>query len=409
MIKRFILLLFILLIPFIGMTQETGLMINQYVDYGSRGADDNFFEYNAQMVPRFLLYFGDNNTQSNFLGTFFVSAGMTLGYSEELVSVPELLRTELALQWGTLGLSVGRFTYSTPLPFLAQGLFDGLRISHSSGLGHFSFNAFYSGFLYKKNIVIEMTENDRAINNTSLDNNDLSKTYFAPPRVMASLDWEHLAIADLLRMNIALTGQFDLTRSDESYHSQYLTFKMGIPVNSFFFELGTIFSLSQTGNNNDLNLAFAGDLGLNFTLPTAYNSRISLNTRYASGQIGNLFDSFNPITTRSTGDVFQARMSSLTVLELAYIARITEQLGINISAKYFMQNDLYTINSYPLAGEQNNGHFLGSEFFVSLSYSAFSDLYFNLGGGIFLPQHGNNWPSSYTIRLIKLAVIFTAY
>ena len=407
--KKYILFLLILLIPFAAMAQEFGLVINQYADVGNREADDIYFEYNAQIVPRILFLFGDTNPQNNFLGSFFVSAGMTLGYSEGFSYMPELLRTELAMQWGALGLSVGRFGYSTPLPFLAQGLFDGIKLSHSSGLGNFSFGAWYTGFLYKKNIFIEMTENDMAINSTPFTYSDFLNTYFAPQRVIASLDWEHLAIADLLRLNIALTGQMDLSGSEDRYHSQYVTIKTGVPINSFFFELGAILSASQTGSSNDFNLAFAGELGIYWTLPTSYNSRLSLNARYASGQIGGLIDSFNPITTNSHGNIFQARMSSLTVLDLAYLALIIEQLGINISVKYFMRNDLLTANSFPLADQESNGYFLGPEYFASLSFSAFSDLYFNLGGGMFLPQLGNVWPSARPIWLAKLAVIFTMY
>ena len=407
--KKYILILIILLIPFAVMAQEFGLVLNQYADLGSREANDVYFEYNAQLVPRFLLLFDDTNPESNFLGSFFISAGMTLGYSEKFVYVPELLRTELAMQWGGLGLSAGRFVYTTPLAFLADGLYDGVKVSYSSGLGHFSFNAFYTGFLYKKNAYIEMTDNDRTINSNAFAYSDFLNTYFAPPRVMASFDWEHLAIADILRMNAALTAQFDLTNSVTRYHSQYLTFKMGLPYNSFFFELGLILSLSQTGSNNDMNTALAGEFGVYWALPTSYNSRLSLNAQYASGKTGSLFESFIPINTKNPGDIFQARMTALTVFDLAYRARYTDQLGVHISAKYFMQNDLFTINNFSIAGEQNNGHFLGPELFAALSFSPLSDLYFNFGGGLFLPALGNNWTSSDPIWLIKLAVIFTVY
>ena len=407
--KKIFLILLIILLPCFVMAAEFGLVLNQYVDVGSSESENMFVEYNALLVPRLLFLF-DDSSGGNFLGSLFISAGLNARYfADELVYVPELLRTELYLQWGSLGVSAGRFGYSTPLPFLIDGLFDGVRFSYNSGLGNLSFGAWFTSLLYKKNIGIGMTETDRAINDVPLDYGNLTGTYFAPQRFLASFDWENLAVADILRLNAALTAQMDLSRAVDSYNSQYLSLKIGLPAGSIFFELGAILSTGQTGSTNDFDMAFAGNVGIYWTLPTRFNSRIALNALYTSGQTNGLIGAFVPVTTSYAGDIFLARLTALTVLDLDYLARFNENFGINLNAKYFIRNDLVTDSSYNIAAPDDNGQLLGAEFYAGFSVTPVSDLNLNVGGGMFVPQLGNNWSTAIPLWLVKFALIFTFY
>ena len=420
--KKYIVLLSLILTISITMipaayAQEFGLVVNQYVQAGGNdgGNADTSFEYNALIVPRFLFLLGDG------AGSIFASAGMTLGVSDssddDVTFVPELMRTELAMQWGAVGLSLGRIGYSTPLAFLAEGLFDGVQVSHSSSLGRFRAGAWYTGLLYKKSANIQMTENDRAIYYTPFDFDNFADTYFAPPRLLASLDWEHLAVADILRLNAAVTMQADLSddlsSNGEKYNSQYFTIKAGMPYNSFFFELGGILSTFQIEGEGSFKPAFAGDIGVYWTLPASLNSRLSFNARFASGQSsdasGDGAGGFIPVTAKYAGNILEAGMSALTVLDLNYTARFTDKIGASISTKYFIQNGSTPLNTYPFSGAVGGGDSLGAELFARLIWSPVSDLQLNLSGGAFIPALGNYAPDAKPVWLVKLTAVFVAY
>jgi hypothetical protein len=53
-----------------------------------------------------------------------------------------------------------------------------------------------------------------------------------------------------------------------------------------------------------------------------------------------------------------------------------------------VRNDLIT---YENPGLKEDGYFIGAEFFAQLVWSPFSDLQFNLGGGVFVPSMGDAW------------------
>ena len=389
---------------------EFGLVVNQSADAGNSESKDSLFEYNALIVPRVFLLLGDG-AEGSPMGSVFASAGMTLGYADNFTYIPELLRTELALQLRGLEMQLGRFGYSAPVSFLAEGLLDGIQLSHGSSLGRFKAGAWYTGFLYKKNINLTMTEYDRSVNEHPVDYNHFANTYFAPPKALASLEWEHFAIADILRVNIAASALFDLaeglTEGQKRYNSQYLSIRGGLPVNNFFFELGGIFSIDLT-ESSTLTPALAGSLGVYWTVPGSFGSRLSFNMRYAGGH-SNELSAFIPITTIHAGDIVEAKMSALTVLDLNYLARFTEKFGTSISARYFIRNDTVTFNTFPIMEEGEGGKMLGAEAFARLTFSPLSDLQFSLGGGAFLPSLGNNWKDEKPVWLLTASVILAVF
>ena len=370
--RIFIILIIFLLIPSFVFAQEFGLVLNQNAEAGKINNSDFNFEYNAQIVPRMIFLLGDN-------ADFFVSAGLLLGYSdaEDFTFVPELLRTEFSFFTNGGEIKIGRFGYSAPLPFLINGLFDGVQVMHRSTAGRFKIGGFYTGFLYKNNALISMTEYDRSVNEHPFEYSDFTGTYFAPPRIIASIDWEHFSIADTLQLNISAIAQFDLTKAEQKYDSQYLTIKAGLPAGSFVFEIGGIISAKS----------YAGEIGVYYTMPTPFNSRLSINARHAS-------EKFIPISTIYMGEIYKEKLAALTVFELNYLARFTEKLGANISAKYFINED-----------EKSKG----TEIFGKFTWSPVSDLQFNLGGGAFIPLFVNDEQSTKPVWLVKLAAVFVLY
>ena len=327
---------------------------------------------------------------------------MTISFAnDEFDYIPKLLRTEFTGNFGALGIKAGRFGYSAPLNFIAEGLFDGIQFTHSSPAGRFSLGAWYTGFLYKDDANIGMTEEDRSLNNVNLDFENFFETYFAPRRLFASIDWEHPSVADILRLRFSISGQTDLTDNKQQFHSQYITLKAGIPANKLFFEAGGCFGMAQAGvpaedgmaDTFDFNQSFAGELGISWILPTKFNSRLSFTGRCASGKGGGM-SAFVPLTTKHYRQVFQADMTALTVLTLDYSARLAETLGVTFTASYFIRNDTETFNTFSIESDDNAGNFLGPEIFARFVWSPFSDLQINLGGGAFIPAFDRRFFSS---------------
>jgi hypothetical protein len=346
-------------------------------------------------------------------GELYLSAGINLGVREDDVTItPELLRTDFYYGFGPFGLRVGRMQYTDPLGFIATGLFDGVRLTHRSTLGSFGIGVWYTGLLYKKNANIAMTGEEQDAYNVPVDYSDFTKTYFAPGHLLASLDWEHPSIADMLRLDAAIIAQVDMSKYDDKYHSQYVSLKASLPVKSFVFDLGGSLELAESipeEGDEDFNVAYALDLGVSWTLPTPFNSRLALTGRYFSGQTDGTMGAFVPVSNKFYGNILQARLPATSVIALDYTARINQAIGASLNVAYFMRTDRGTYMAWPVNIENNSGYLLGLELFGQFVWSPFSDLQLRLGGGAFLPSLGDAGPNEESRWRLELNVILALY
>jgi hypothetical protein len=397
----FLLTLILILLPVFTGAEDFGLLLNQSAGLGNTSGG-NSFNYSASALPRFSFLVGDT-------GSLFLSAGLTFEYAgEEANFVPELMRTEFSMLFGAAGIRAGRITYSTPMPFTAAGLFDGFHVTHTSGMGKFGLGVWYTGLLCKKSLSITMTEDETAVQNMPIDYENFADTYFASKRLIVSAEWEHPSLLEMFSLKTAVTAQFDLNDHDTKYNSQYLTLKMSMPVDRFMFELGGIFAMCQSEPKIDAaGIALAGELGITYTLPTSFNSRLSFNMTYASGKTEGVLDAFVPITVKKYGSVLQSKITGLTVLSLDYSARVTEPLGISFSASYFIRNDLMMYDVFPIQDSGDDGYLLGGEFSGQFVWSPFSDLQVIFGGGVFIPAMGDIWSDVSPVLKANLLVILS--
>jgi len=389
----------ILILPVSLPAFDFGLITNQYAGYYNQAGGEGIFEYKGDLLPRFSGLIGDS-------GEFFISAGITFGVKDEFYFVPELLRTEINLRFGGSAIRAGRIYYSDPLGFIAGGLFDGVQFSHSSSAGILGAGVLYSGLLYKETAKITMTDNDVDIYAAKLDYDDFANTYFAPARLLASLDWEHPSIAELFSLRVAITGQFDLSDADVKLHTQYLTLKASFPVKSLLFEIGG--SLEALQVDDKFTMAFAGDFGVFWTLPLNFHSRLSFTGHIAGGRVDDFIGAFVPVTTKTYSGVFQPKLSALSILSLNYTARLDRTIGANLSASCFVRNDLGTHIGYPVSGN-SEGYFLGTEFLARIIWSPISDLQLNIGGGAFLPALGDAGPEEQALWRAEITVTLAIY
>ena len=403
-IKRLFCVSFILLMlsAFSLFAWDIGLNLTNtavYEDFDSSGDTLDKVRYTGTAIPWFSTFIGSD-------GELFVSAGISAEYTnKQLYFIPELLRTELTLRFGDgISLVMGRTQYADPLGFVFSGLFDGVRFRADIGESTLGAGAWYTGFLYKKNANITMTETELAVFDEDINFSDFSRTYFAPKRFAAALDWEHPGLAEIIRLKLALIGQVDLSEGDD-LHSQYFIASLGIPVRSFVFNLGGAAGLAQNAGNNSQFFA-ALEAGISIALPTSFHDSLQFNARYSSPMMNDSFVAFIPITTESQGNVLNAKLTGISTLNINYIARLREDFSLGLQSSYFILNDLRTYAGLPSGRE---GYFLGNEFYGQAVWSPVSDLQFKLGGGAFLPMLGNADPNSRVLWRVELNLIFAVF
>lgn len=373
---------------------DFGLILDLTPGAGDYGAGSKF-DFSGILIPRFSAHIGDT-------GEIFISAGARADYQDESWSViPELLRTEFSIHFNNLELRLGRTQYTDPLGFIADGLFDGARLSlDTAHAGTFSAGALYTGLLAKKRIKITMTNKEFESFYTETDYSDFAGTYFAPHRFITSLGWEHPGLGEIVKAKAAFLSQSDL--GGGSLHSQYLTAKFALPVKAFVFNMGG--ALEFIENGADTNLGMAGELGVSYNLP-GIDNRLSFIGRFSSGTVEDgVVAEFLPVTTSSQGDVLKAKLSGISMLSLDYLARLHETLSAGVTTSYFIRSDLATYANYG-----HDGYFLGNEFFGRLVWSPVSDMQINLGGGVFLPSMGDASPQSSPLWRLELNLVLALY
>ena len=401
--KTPLVLLLLALLPCLSLgAVDFGIVLDQRVGYGGySGLENNHVDYSGSIISRFSVLLGT-------IGSFYISAGAGADFPSEawqpkskLMVVPELLRTEVSLNFGNGNLLFGRMYYSDPLGFIADGLFDGIQFSYESAMGTLSVGAWYTGLLYKKRANIAMTIEEVQFHRGDADYTQFADTYFAPRRLVSAVGWAHPSLGERIRLKLALLGQFDLPDDRMNQfvlfgneagrlHSQYLALKLTIPAGVFVFDLGGCFEFLQFSGSGEgtTGIAMAGDLGISL-VPTM-GSQLSLLGRYSSGRADDndsRLYAFGPLTAVQQGNIFREKLSGLSMISLDFFARLHQMIAVNLNAACFMRSDLGTYSGYLATGEKT--YFLGTEVSGRLFWSLLSDVQFTIGGGAFLPLLGN--------------------
>jgi len=348
---------------------DAGLTLDQNVNYSSDAA----FAYNGLAIPRLSGLMGN-------IGEFYFSAGINF-HNNPWSYAPELLRAELFWSQGGLELSLGRIPYSDPLGYIVSGLFDGEQFSFHTEAGSYGFGAWYTGFIYKKRINIEMTAGDK-------ESND-SAGYFAPSRILAAIDWEHQGIGELVYARLSLLGQFDPFGAE--LYSQYIIGKLIVPFKVLAFSLGGCLEFMETPKNK--SMAFAAEFGA--TLRAA-SQGLSLLARYSSAESGSMA-AFLPVTANAQGQILKAKLSGLSMVSLDYTARLARTFTVSLTPTYFFLSDF----------KNASGNLLGAELFGAFYWSPLPDVSVNLGGGAFLPSFGNVTPEGKAIWRVELNLVLS--
>jgi len=379
---------------------DFGLVFSQDADIKVPSSDFENTDLNISgvLMPRFTAPLGKN-------GLLHISAAINYK-TDTFAIIPELTRTDVNFNLGNINLNIGRMFYSDPLGITANGLFDGAQVSFITRNGNIRAGGWYTGFLYKERAAITMTYNELQSSYVKVDYDDFANTYFAPPRILAALEYDHPSIAEFIGLKTSILTQFDA--SDENLNSQYFTAALSIPVKSLIFDLGGCFELIEY--KDETTPAFAADIGLTFLLPTKLEKHIKLSWSYSSGTSDDKsIGAFLPITTVTQGELVEAKFSGLSLITLDFTGRLAKSLSANTAFTYFIRNDLGTYAYYPVKNDSSQGFFLGAEIFGRLIWTISTGIRLNLGTGLFIPALGDAKPEADTLWRTKLNLVLSLY
>ena len=372
----FTIAVFVITFPLASM--DFGIVLNQSAEGGSEfdtisNTIESDTNYKASLVPRVSFQFGKSME-------LFVSAGVFYNYNDDTYPVPELLRTEFTWTYNRLKIALGRMQITTPIEYVANGLYDGLHVSYESDKGTFSSGIWYTGFQYKKSANIVMTNgfagtSDQEKYEEPLNYSDFVNTYFASRRLVTSLFWEHPGIAKVVRVKAGFIQQVDLNGNPEYLNSRYFMAKFGFSTGSLLFELGGVFQMVQT--HTDAANNFIWEFGVFYNIPTVLPSRISFTGNFSNFDSSNILTQFRPINAKSFGQIVDLPVAGVSILTLDYSARLLQSLSLSVGTSYYMLSDINLV--------LQNGFFLNNELYARVVWSPGSDWQFNASGGIALP------------------------
>jgi len=384
---------------------DFGVVINQDVNISVPGtnSEKNDLDIQGIVIPRFTTPIGET-------GDLYVSLGVNYRANSQAANpflvVPELTRTDFSFSLGYANISIGRMFYSDPLKLIADGLFDGARVSFITRSGNISAGCWYTGLLYKNRAVITMTDKELKSRYAAVDYSDFGNTYFAPSRFLFALEYDHPSLAGFLGLKTAMITQFDT--SEERLHSQYFTAALSLPIKSFVFDLGGCFELIEHGDT--VKPALAADFGVTWMLPTKLEKHLKLSGRISSGvSKDESVGAFLPITTVPQGEIAEAKFSGLSLFSADFTGRLANAVSANGAFTYFIRNDLGTYRYYPVNGADSEGFFLGAELFGRVIWNITSDVRLNFGTGVFLPALGDAAPKAKTVWRAELNVVLSVY
>jgi len=353
---------------------DLGIVLSEGFTAENKGESN--FASKTTLAPWLSLPFGASD--------FYLSAGVSAYYDEELLFIPEIFRFELNIKPNPVfGLRLGRFYWHDPSRFIAFGYLDGADFSLNLGAARIGLAGFYTGFLYKDTASINISPGDRKDYSADFDWTDFADTYFAPRRFLASV-YGDFPCFPIGRGNLdaGLLAQFDLSDSDESFNTQYLLLRYTTYYKRFDFAAGGALELENTkADGVKLAYAFSLEGGLQTGLT---NDRFALGLRYASGS-GPDTAAFFPLVREAQGVVFDPVLSGMMILRANYQARLHESFAFQFGGRYFIRTDSKSFTDPYI---KNDSYLLGAEADAVVYWNPVSDLAFAFSGGIYFPQTG---------------------
>ncbi|MDR1908888.1 MAG: hypothetical protein LBQ35_03115 [Spirochaetaceae bacterium] len=362
---------------------DSGFTLHQNPELNGAGRDTDF-SYTWGIAPWVSASLSEN------LDVYFSGSLAFRHESETWKVIPELSR--FMVSWRplpVLGIDAGRIRFTDSSGVLAAGLFDGISGMYTLGSTRLTLGAYYTGLLYRDTADIFMSAGDTEDYARELDYNNFGNTYFASRRFLAALGWEAPALGSSPHgLSLQALAQFDLNGRDEKIHTQYLSARfLFSPVPVFDLSLGGVAGFAETAGLSGTEISFALPIGVSWTPPSSLRDVVTLGFRWGSGRVNERIGPFRPVTTISQGNVLDAGLGGLMVINGAYTLSPADTLSLSLEGRYFLRSDVKTYANARLKGGDEKA--LGAEAYGSITWVPMVDLSLTGGVGVFVPGTGN--------------------
>jgi len=316
---------------------------------------------------------------------FYVSAGLIADFTEKASFIPELLQLEFSWRVSpSLMLRAGRIPWMDPSGFTAWGRMDGADVIVDLGKVRLGAAAFYTGFMYRETAEINFSPGDPNDYNADFDWADFGNTYFAPRRVLTALYGEFPGLPFKRgHLYAGILAQFDLSRAEERFHTQYLLLRHSLDYKQLDFNAAGAVELEHTQKGGS-RAAYAVSLEGGWRIPGSFNNRLSQGMRWASGE-GDQTAAFFPVVMKSQGLVLEPNLSGIMLIQANFEARLLPSLSAQLGGRYFLRTDSVSFSDPDI---EKKSYALGAEIDASLLWVPLSDISFSIEGGVFLPNTG---------------------
>ncbi len=322
---------------------------------------------------RFLVWAGGDVTRSISAA---VQGSLTVSVSRPFIADLDFARVSgefpgVLGESSLLAFSVGRFSVEDATGSIFSHTVDGASLRTAFPSVVMSLAGGYTGFLRKDTSRILVSDADR------LDEADTT-VIFAPARVISLFDLTFPESIGSQTVALGVVGNFDV-RSVEYVHSFSPSFSMSGPVSGELF-----YSLHGAGavrySADGFRYAYIAGIGVRVYLERLLASRVAVNARYASGDIGP-FSLYEPISVFDAGAIRNVPIGDLLTLDTEYslnpflgLIGVRPDVRTSVGARGFFRphgavSDLYD----------------GFEVIARVAYRVFSDVDFGLFGGAFVP------------------------
>jgi hypothetical protein len=145
-----------------------------------------------------------------------------------------------------------------------------------------------------------------------------------------------------------------------------------------------------------MELSFALLADASWEPRSSLRDMLSLGFRWGSGRVNETLGPFRPVTTITQGNVLDAGLSGLMVINAAYGIHPLDTLSFSLDGRYFLRSDVETYtNPYLKSGGEKA---LGAELFASITWVPLVDVSVVAGGGAFFPGMGDALNSDAPVR-----------
>jgi len=340
--------------------------------------------FTAILAPWFSMPIGEAD--------FFVSIGVQTDYADyrdndKLLFIPELYKLEFSTKpMDDLYVKAGRIFWQDSSHLVAKGYFDGANLLLDKGIIRIGASLFYTGLLYYDSAKINVSPKDqKALDYAApFDWSNFSDTYFSPRRLLTSVYVEFPSFPyERGNLYAGLMAQFDLSDTDEKFHTQYLLVRHTMSYKEFDASVSGVAELENT-KADGVRAAFATSVEGGWRLPSEIKDRLSLGVKWASGE-GSSTAPFFPIVLEEQGLALKPYLTGMMTITAKYEVRLLPSLSAELRGHYFIRTDSETFIDSDI---EYDSYTLGAELGGSLLFVPFSDLSFSLGCGFFLPQTG---------------------